>query len=130
MVINCNDVFVCSALSVGLEEALGASAKLTLHAIGAQEAALLAINAHTQKLRDAMDAEVKPPPNQVVYRSLVLTDLLCNCMRLHCQDSPDKKSAQWKDLEDALGQRTHAVDQAEQALLHAKYGQILLYLNC
>ncbi|KAI5104990.1 MICOS complex subunit MIC60, partial [Silurus meridionalis] len=37
-----------------------------------------------------------------------------------CQDSPDKKSAQWKDLEDALSQRTHAVDQAEEALLGAK----------
>ncbi|KAI5624782.1 MICOS complex subunit MIC60 [Silurus asotus] len=81
-----------TALSLGLEEALGASAKLTLHAIGAQEAALLAINAHTQKLKEVMDTD----------------------------DSPDKKSAQWKDLEDALSQRTHAVDQAEEALLGAK----------
>ncbi|XP_026796511.1 MICOS complex subunit MIC60 isoform X3 [Pangasianodon hypophthalmus] len=81
-----------AALSAGLEEALGASAKLTLHAIGAQEAALLAINTHTHRLREAMDSD----------------------------DSPDKKSAQWRDLEDALSQRTHAVDQAGQALLQAK----------
>ncbi|XP_060783419.1 MICOS complex subunit MIC60 isoform X1 [Neoarius graeffei] len=81
-----------AALSVGLEDSLGASAKHTLHAIGAQEAALLAINTHTERLREAMDSE----------------------------DSPDKKSALWKDLEDALSQRTHAVDQAGQALLQAK----------
>ncbi|KAK3535575.1 hypothetical protein QTP70_016845 [Hemibagrus guttatus] len=81
-----------AALSFGLEEALGASAKVTLHAIGAQEVALLSINDHTQRLREAMDSE----------------------------DSPDKKSAQWKELEDALSQRTHAVDQAGEALLHAK----------
>lgn len=49
---------VCTALSVGLEETLGASAKVTLHAIGAQEAALLAIGTHTQKVREAMDSEV------------------------------------------------------------------------
>ncbi|XP_053486425.1 MICOS complex subunit MIC60 isoform X2 [Ictalurus furcatus] len=81
-----------AALSVGLEEALGASAKLTLHAIGAQEAALLAISTHTQRVREAMDSE----------------------------DSPDKKSAQWRDLEDALSQRSHAMDQAGEALLQAK----------
>ncbi|KAM9471067.1 MICOS complex subunit MIC60 isoform 1-T1 [Clarias gariepinus] len=81
-----------AALAFGLEEALGTSAKLTLHAIGAQEAALLAINTHTHRLREAMDSE----------------------------DSPDKKSAQWKDLEDALSHRTHSVDQAGQALLQAK----------
>ncbi|KAK2838956.1 hypothetical protein Q7C36_013770 [Tachysurus vachellii] len=81
-----------SALSLGLEEALGASAKLTLSAIGAQEAALLSINSHTHRLREAMDSE----------------------------DSPDKKSAQWKELEDALSHRTHAVDQAGEALLQAK----------
>ncbi|XP_058253941.1 MICOS complex subunit MIC60 isoform X3 [Hemibagrus wyckioides] len=81
-----------AALSFGLEETLGASAKVTLHAIGAQEAALLSINAHTQRLREAMDSE----------------------------DSPDKKSAQWKELEDALSQRTHAVNQAGEAVLQAK----------
>ncbi|XP_027010401.1 MICOS complex subunit MIC60 isoform X3 [Tachysurus fulvidraco] len=81
-----------AALSLGLEEALGTSAKLTLSAIGAQEAALLSINSHTHRLREAMDSE----------------------------DSPDKKSAQWKELEDALSHRTHAVDQAGEALLQAK----------
>ncbi|TST60382.1 MICOS complex subunit Mic60 [Bagarius yarrelli] len=81
-----------SALSAGLEEALGASAKRTLHAIGAQEAALLAINAHTHRLREAMDSE----------------------------DSPDKKSAKWRELEEALSQRTRAVDEAGQALHQAR----------
>lgn len=58
MLISSNDLLMCAALSFGLEETLGASAKVTLHAIGAQEAALLSINAHTQRLREAMDSEV------------------------------------------------------------------------
>lgn len=49
---------VSTALSVGLEETLGAAAKVTLHTIGAQEAAILAIGTHTQKVREAMDSEV------------------------------------------------------------------------
>lgn len=60
-----------------------------------------------------------------ILNSLVLTSLLCNCLYLHYQESPDKKSAQWKELEDALSQRTHAVDQAGEAVLQAKYCQIL-----
>ncbi|XP_036425214.1 MICOS complex subunit MIC60 isoform X3 [Colossoma macropomum] len=81
-----------SVLSGDLEDALGISAKFTLQAIGAQEVALTAIGRHTQKLREAMDSE----------------------------DPPDKKSAQWKELEDALSDRTRTVDQAGQALLQAK----------
>ncbi|XP_062856931.1 MICOS complex subunit MIC60 isoform X2 [Trichomycterus rosablanca] len=80
------------ALSSGLEEALGTSAKLTVNAIGAQEAALSAISAHTQILREVMDSE----------------------------DSEDKQSVERKDLEDALSHRSHAVDRASQALLQAK----------
>lgn len=81
-----------AALTAGLEQALGASANRTLHAIGAQEAALLAINAHTERLREAMDSE----------------------------DSPDKKSAKWRELQEALSQRSHAVDEAGQALHQAR----------
>ncbi|XP_072520426.1 MICOS complex subunit MIC60 isoform X2 [Salminus brasiliensis] len=81
-----------AALAFSLEEELGVSAKLTLQAIGAQEAALAAIGTHTQRLREAMDSE----------------------------DPPDKKSAQWRELEDALSERSHAVDQAGQSLLQAK----------
>ncbi|KAL7886099.1 hypothetical protein AOLI_G00063940 [Acnodon oligacanthus] len=81
-----------AALSADLEDALGISAKLTLQAIGAQEVALSAIGKHTQKLREAMDSE----------------------------DPPDKKSAQWRELEDALSDRSRTVDQAGQALLQAK----------
>ncbi|XP_017567993.1 MICOS complex subunit MIC60 isoform X3 [Pygocentrus nattereri] len=81
-----------AALSADLEDALGVSAKLTLQAIGAQEVALSAIGKHTHKLREAMDSE----------------------------DPPDKKSAQWRELEDALSDRTRTVDQAGQALLQAK----------
>lgn len=58
-----------------------------------------------------------------IHSSLLKSSL--PSLYLHYQDSPDKKSAQWKDLEDALSQRTHAVDQAGQALLQAKYSQML-----
>lgn len=47
-----------SALTAGLEENLGSSAKTTLQAIGAQEAALTAIGEHTNKLKEAMDSQV------------------------------------------------------------------------
>ena len=36
------------------------------------------------------------------------------------QGAPDKKSSQWRELEDALGQRSQAVDDAGAALLRAK----------
>lgn len=53
-------VFDCvAAVSTTLEDSLASSAKATLQAIGAQEAALQAIMKHTQKLREAMEAEVR-----------------------------------------------------------------------
>uniref|UniRef100_A0A8C1QKF7 MICOS complex subunit MIC60 n=1 Tax=Cyprinus carpio TaxID=7962 RepID=A0A8C1QKF7_CYPCA len=81
-----------AALTAGLEDSLGSTAKTTLQAIGAQEAALTAIAAHTNKLKDAMDS----------------------------QTPPDEKSAQWKALNEALSERTRAMEEAEEALLKAK----------
>ncbi|KAJ8015166.1 hypothetical protein DPEC_G00023320 [Dallia pectoralis] len=83
---------VLRTLSGELEDVLGSTAKVTLHAIGAQEAALNAIALHTLKLKEAMDAEVPP----------------------------DKKSAQWRVLEDALNDRNRSVDEAGAAVLKAK----------
>lgn len=54
-------VSVCAclaAVSASLEDSLASSAKATLQAIGAQEAALQAITHHTLKLKEAMEAEV------------------------------------------------------------------------
>lgn len=48
-----------AAVSASLEDSLASSAKATLQAIGAQEAALQAITHHTQKLKEAMEAEVQ-----------------------------------------------------------------------
>uniref|UniRef100_A0A672TH05 MICOS complex subunit MIC60 n=1 Tax=Sinocyclocheilus grahami TaxID=75366 RepID=A0A672TH05_SINGR len=81
-----------AALTAGLEESLGSSAKTTLQAIGAQEAALTAIATHTNKLKEAMDS----------------------------QTHPDEKSTQWKALNEALSDRTRAMEEAEEALLKAK----------
>lgn len=79
-------------LTTGLEETLGSTAKITLQAIGAQEAALTAITAHTNKLKEAMDS----------------------------QTPPDEKSSQWGELNEAMSERTRAVDEAGEALLKAK----------
>lgn len=50
---------VClAAVSASLEDSLASSAKATLQAIGAQEAALQAIIRHTHKLKEAMEGEV------------------------------------------------------------------------
>ncbi|XP_016386279.1 MICOS complex subunit MIC60-like isoform X1 [Sinocyclocheilus rhinocerous] len=81
-----------AALTAGLEESLGSSAKTTLQAIGAQEAVLTAIATHANKLREAMDS----------------------------QTPPDEKSTQWKALNEALSDRTRAMEEAEEALLKAK----------
>uniref|UniRef100_A0A671S931 MICOS complex subunit MIC60 n=1 Tax=Sinocyclocheilus anshuiensis TaxID=1608454 RepID=A0A671S931_9TELE len=81
-----------AALTAGLEESLGSSAKTTLQAIGAQEAVLTAIATHTNKLKEAMDS----------------------------QTPPDEKSTQWKALNEALSDRTRAMEEAEEALLKAK----------
>uniref|UniRef100_A0AAQ5YGT1 MICOS complex subunit MIC60 n=1 Tax=Amphiprion ocellaris TaxID=80972 RepID=A0AAQ5YGT1_AMPOC len=77
---------ILASVSASLEESLASSAKTTLQAIGAQEAALQAITQHTHKLKEAMEAE---------------------------------KSAQWKDLEAALANRTCAMNDASTALLKA-----------
>ncbi|XP_029960668.1 MICOS complex subunit MIC60 isoform X2 [Salarias fasciatus] len=80
-----------AALSVSLEESLASSAKATLQAMGAQEAALQAVSQHTLKLKEAMEAEVPP----------------------------QEKSDQWKELEGALADRTSAENDAREALLKA-----------
>ncbi|CAN9514556.1 unnamed protein product [Ophioblennius macclurei] len=80
-----------AALSVSLEESLASSAKATLQAIGAQEAAHQAVSQHTHKLKEAMEAEVPP----------------------------QEKSSQWKELEGALADRTSAENDARDALLKA-----------
>ncbi|XP_074503922.1 MICOS complex subunit MIC60 isoform X1 [Sebastes fasciatus] len=85
------DLDTLASVSVSLEDSLASSAKATLQAIGAQEAALQAIARHTHKLKEAMEAEVPP----------------------------QEKSAQWKELEAALADRTGAVNDAQTALLNA-----------
>ncbi|KAM8733772.1 MICOS complex subunit MIC60 isoform 1-T1 [Acanthopagrus schlegelii] len=82
---------ILTSVSATLEDSLSNTAKATLQAIGAQEAALQAITRHTHKLKEAMEAEVPP----------------------------QEKSAQWKELEAALADRTSAVTDAEAALLKA-----------
>ncbi|AWP12604.1 putative mitochondrial inner membrane protein [Scophthalmus maximus] len=82
---------IVSSVSASLEDSLASSAQATLQAIGAQEAALQAITQHTLKLKEAMEAEVPP----------------------------QEKSAQWKDLEATLADRTSAMNDAGTALLKA-----------
>ncbi|XP_070768878.1 MICOS complex subunit MIC60 isoform X1 [Enoplosus armatus] len=82
---------ILASVSASLEDSLASSAKAALQAIGAQEAALQAITRHTLKLKEAMEAEAPP----------------------------QEKSAQWKDLEAALAERTCAVNDAGGALLKA-----------
>ncbi|XP_013888598.1 MICOS complex subunit MIC60 isoform X2 [Austrofundulus limnaeus] len=78
-------------VSASLEESLASSAQAMLQAIGAQEAALQAISQHTQKLKEAMEAEAPF----------------------------EEKSAQWKNLEAALVDRTTAEKDARAALQKA-----------
>nr|XP_057919681.1 MICOS complex subunit MIC60 isoform X5 [Doryrhamphus excisus] len=82
---------ILALVSANLDDSLASSAKATLQAIGAQEAALQAITRHTQKLKEAMEAEVPP----------------------------QEKSSQWKDLEASLANRTSAEEDARTALLKA-----------
>ncbi|XP_029109950.1 MICOS complex subunit MIC60 isoform X2 [Scleropages formosus] len=84
---------VLASLSTTLEEALGRTAKVTLQAVEAQDAAVQAICTHTQKLKEAMeDSEV----------------------------SSDQKSTQWSALESALKERSKCVDNAADALQKAR----------
>ncbi|XP_037118717.1 MICOS complex subunit MIC60 [Syngnathus acus] len=82
---------ILASVSGNLDDSLASSAQATLQAIGAQEAALQAIARHTQKLKEAMEAEVPP----------------------------QEKSAQWKDLEACLANRAAAVSDAGTALQKA-----------
>ncbi|XP_043561202.1 MICOS complex subunit MIC60 isoform X2 [Chiloscyllium plagiosum] len=76
-----------------LEDALGRSAQVTLKAIEAQDSAIEAITLHAQRLKEAMDDS---------------------------ENTADRKSEQWRALENALSIRSKVVNQASEAMMKAK----------
>ncbi|XP_072112748.1 MICOS complex subunit MIC60 isoform X3 [Mobula birostris] len=82
-----------NAITSTLEDALGKSAQLTLQAIEAQDSAVKAITSHAKRLKEAMDDS---------------------------EHSADRKSEQWRALEDALSTRNKVVDRAAEALAKAR----------